>query len=140
MAYYIELMINGLLIGALYAGVTMNLSGWPFACYPTFHQEISHTMPLMSVVVRDQRGRTRRLEHRRYLRPTNRAWGENWRLAGFYSPVDRGALRAFARSKIKPLLKPSDESVLLYRSSINLLSDEVKDLRLLSSFHLRELR
>ena len=129
-----------LLVGVLYAGATMNLSGWPFACYPTFHQEISHKMPLMSVVVRDQEGRARRIHHQRYLRPNNRAWGENWRLAGFYSPVDERALRAFARSKIKPLLKPTDDSVTLYRSSINLLNHDIKDRKRLFSIATRDLK
>ena len=133
-------LLTLLLIGVLYAGVTMNLNGWPFACYPTFHQKISHKMPLMSVVVQDQRGQKRRLDYHQYMRPNNRAWGENWRLAGFYAPIDEGALKAFGRSKITPLLKPKDNALLFYRSSINLLSDEVKDHKLLCSVKLEELR
>ena len=129
-------LLAPLLIAVFYAGATINLSGWPFACYPTFHQKISHKMPFMSVVVRDQEGQARRLDYQRYLRPNNRAWGENWRLAGFYSPIDERALRAFTRSRIKPLLKPNDHSVSLYRSSINLLNHDVEDYKLLSSFTL----
>ena len=135
-----RVVLTSLLVGVLYAGATMNLSGWPFACYPTFHQEISHKMPLMSVVVRDQKGQARRIHHQRYLRPDNRAWGENWRLAGFYSPVDEKVLRAFTRSRIKQFVKSSDYSVTLYRSSINLLSHEVEDHKLLSSFTIEALK
>lgn len=122
-----RLMWAPLLVGILFAGVTMNLSGWPFACYPTFHQKISHKMPLMSVVVRDRQGKTRRINHRRYLHPNNMSWGENWRLAGFYGPTEDQEILRFAKSKIAPLLHDDDQTISFYQSSIDLLSQEITD-------------
>ena len=120
-----------LCIGVALAGVSREIKGWPFACYPTFHQEISHRMPLMSVVVRDVRGKARRIHHQRYMRPTNSSWSTNWRLAGLYGKANHDELRRFAERVIKPLLSDTDERALFFLSWIDLKTEEVRDRRLL---------
>ena len=88
-------------------------------------------MPLMSVVVRDVRGKARRIHHQRYMRPTNSSWSTNWRLAGLYGKANHDELRRFAERVIKPLLSDTDERALFFLSWIDLKTEEVRDRRLL---------
>lgn len=133
-----ELCLLPLCLGVAFAGVSMRVNGWPFACYPTFHQEISREMPLLSILVQGARGETRRLDYKALHRPNNYGWSENWRLAGLYSKVSIEALHDYGRSRVAPLLTEEDQVVMFYRSSLNTNSGVIKDRRLLLKWIIRK--
>jgi hypothetical protein len=72
-----------LVAGNTWCGVRCVTSGWPFACYPTFHALAGPEMPSLEVEVVEASGRVTRPDDRALagrLGPT-KSWGLRWSLA-----------------------------------------------------------
>jgi hypothetical protein len=126
-----------LLFGIVLAGVLRKTDGWPFACYPTFHQQIDSKMPLLSAMVLNANGDTRRIDHQQYIAPTNSSWGKNWRAAGLFGKVEQSTIQEYARQHIIPLTTQKEETIYLYQSKIDVRTSEITDLRLLLEWSFR---
>jgi len=113
---------GALLLGAGLTGVAGQTQGWPFACYPTFHQHPGWEMPGLWVTVLDPDGSERPVP----IAATG--WGEQWRLAGIGGPVSEAALAAYwsriaERDEVRSLAVGA-ESVRFYRAAISVLPDD----------------
>ena len=77
-------MVAAILItGVAWAGFAGTTSGWPFACYPTFHRIAGAEMPGLVVEIDDARGGTRTLDDSPLVARigSQRHWGLQWSLA-----------------------------------------------------------
>lgn len=91
------LTAGALLFGAGTAGALGLTQGWPFACYPTFHQHPGWLTPGLWVTVVDAEGVEEQIPMSAMADPSRRQaiWGEHWRLAGVGGPVSEAALIAY---------------------------------------------
>jgi hypothetical protein len=71
-----------LILGVFSAGATRTISGWPFACYPTFDNQVKEGMPALYVHEVRASGERRRLmpEMSRIGGDHQRYWGTMWSL------------------------------------------------------------
>ena len=85
-----------IIIGTFMAGATRTISGWPFACYPTFDNQVSEGMPALFVYQVKEDGQRNRLipEMSRIGGDHQRYWGTMWSLV-----LDREKARRSKRLK-----------------------------------------
>jgi len=71
-----------LILGVGWTGATRTIHGWPFACYPTFHNKVGEAMPMLDVKAMDVTGKVHRIKPRlsRLGGDKQRLWGLMWSL------------------------------------------------------------
>lgn len=79
--------------GVVGFGVAGQTQGWPFACYPTFAQQVPRRMPALEITWVDEAGREHAVPIRTWTEAADaqRQWGEAWALmrAGDHRGMER---------------------------------------------------
>lgn len=90
-----------LLVGIVVTGFARQTDGWPFACYPTFHQPAPVAMPGLQVVAEDANGKRTALPVNWFggRSDANRIWVWSWRLGQTPAGQEHQRFLTFALSE-----------------------------------------